>query len=54
MLLVEDSSVLLQARCHCTIGVGVWKMWSGNIYQVYLLFMILKLYYSVRSCVLYM
>ena len=23
MLLVEDSSVLLQARCHCTSGVGV-------------------------------
>ena len=29
MLLVEDSSVLLQARCHRTIGVGVCgRMWS--------------------------
>ena len=31
MLLVEDSSVLLQARCHCTSGVGVCgRMWSGQ------------------------
>ena len=31
MLLVEDSSVLLQARCHCTSGVGVCKrMWIGQ------------------------
>ena len=31
MLLFEDSSVLLQARCHCTSGVGVCgRMWSGQ------------------------
>ena len=30
MLLVEYSSVLLQARCHCTSGVGVCgRIWSG-------------------------
>ena len=32
MLLVEDSSVLLQVRCHCTSGVGMcWRMWVGQI-----------------------
>ena len=31
MLLVEDSIVLLQARCHCTSGVGVCgRMWNGQ------------------------
>ena len=32
MLLVEDSSVLLQVGCHCTSGlVGVCgRMWSGH------------------------
>ena len=33
MLLVKDSSVLLQVRCHCTSQVG-WcvcgRMWSGQ------------------------
>ena len=33
MLLVEDSSVL-QARCHCTSGVGVWKDVEWAIYRV--------------------
>ena len=27
MQLVEDSSVLLKARCHCTSGVG-WYVWK--------------------------
>ena len=56
MLLVEDSSVLLQVRCHCTSGVGVCgRMWSGQYIlslvglQCMLLCMIR---YSVRSCVL--
>ena len=31
MLLVEDSSLLLQVRCHCTSGVGVCgRMWRGQ------------------------
>ena len=31
MLLVEDNSVWVQARCHCTSGVGVCgKMCSGQ------------------------
>ena len=31
MLLVEDNSVLSQARCHCTNGVGVCgRMCSGQ------------------------
>ena len=31
LLLVKDSSVLLQARCCCTGGVGVCgRMWSGQ------------------------
>ena len=40
MLLVEDSSVLLQARCHhCTSGVGVCGRISGlgSIYILSLL-----------------
>ena len=31
MLLVEDSSVLLQARCHSTSVIGVCgRMWNGQ------------------------
>ena len=31
MLLIKDSGVLLQVRCHCTSGVGVCgKMLSGQ------------------------
>ena len=31
MLLVEDSSVLLEVRCHCISGVGVCgRMWIGQ------------------------
>ena len=59
MLLVEDSSVLLQPRCRCTIGVGVCgRMWNGQymyILSVYLQCMLLcMISYSVRSCVSYM
>ena len=39
MLLVQDSSVLLQARCHYTSGVGVCGRISGpyieSTYSVY-------------------
>ena len=46
MLLVDDSSVLLQARCHCTSGIGVCgRMWIQC--------MLLCISYSVRSCVVY-
>ena len=34
MLLVEDSSVLLQVRCHCTSGVG-WCVWKDVELAVY-------------------
>ena len=38
MLLVKDSSVLLQVRCYCTSGVGVvWKdvEWAVHIESTY-------------------
>ena len=59
MPLVEDNSVLLQARWHCTSGVGVCgRMCSGQytlLYQVYLQYMLLCMTgYCARSCVLYM
>ena len=52
MLLVEDSSVLLKARCHCTSGVGMCgRMWSGQyILSLYLQCMLLCISYNVRSC----
>ena len=55
MLLVEDSSVLLLVRCHCTSGV-VWKdvEWAVYIESTYSDTMLLCImHYSVRSCVLY-
>ena len=45
MLLVANSSMLLQARCHCTSGVGVCgRMWSGQY--------IIESTYSVCCCVI--
>ena len=36
LLVVEDISVLLQAKCHCTSGVGVCgRMWSGQYIMEY-------------------
>ena len=53
LLLVKDSSVLLQARCCCTGGVGVCgRMWSGQYYLQCMLLCMIS--YSVSSCVLYM
>ena len=59
MLLVEDSRVLLQARCHCTSGVGVCgRMWSGqhilSLLTVYIAMLLCKISYTLRSCVLYL
>ena len=47
MLLVKDSSVLLQVRCHCTSGVG-WCVWKYVEWAAYT-----KSTYSVCSCVRY-
>ena len=56
MLLVEDSSVLLQVRCYCTSGVG-WCVWKDVESAVYIestwCMLLCMIRYSVRSCVLY-
>ena len=44
LLVVEDGSVLLQAKCHCTSGAGVCgSMWIGQY--------IFECTYSVCYCV---
>ena len=55
MLLVEDSSVLLQVRCHCTSGVG-WSVWKDVEWAVYIspLPTVYAAVYDMLECVLYM